>query len=242
MEGCPCPACAAGLTRGYLRYLARARELTAMRLLTVHNLAFVERVMRRLREAIGEGRWRRAPRRCAPARRRDSARGLLRVVVDELLELVDARCRRRRRPRRAAAPRRGVDVATTPPRRRRANRTTRSSSPKQRAAAPARRPGRRGAGGRSAASRAGSGAGRLRGAALARRRRRRGGRLRRRRARRASAARAAAPARAGSGAGAWPPPPSGWWPRCGAPRASGGRRADPADAVDQRLAHLLGVG
>ena len=55
MEGCPCPACAVGLTRGYLRYLARARELTAMRLVTLHNLAFVERVMRRLREAIGEG-------------------------------------------------------------------------------------------------------------------------------------------------------------------------------------------
>jgi queuine tRNA-ribosyltransferase len=56
MEGCPCPACAAGFTRGYLRYLARARELTAMRLLTLHNLAFVERVMRRLREAIAGGR------------------------------------------------------------------------------------------------------------------------------------------------------------------------------------------
>jgi queuine tRNA-ribosyltransferase len=55
MEGCPCPACAVGLTRGYLRYLARARELTAMRLVTLHNLAFVERVMRRLREAIGAG-------------------------------------------------------------------------------------------------------------------------------------------------------------------------------------------
>jgi queuine tRNA-ribosyltransferase len=55
MDGCPCPACAAGLTRGYLRYLARARELTSMRLLTLHNLAFVERVMRRLREAIGAG-------------------------------------------------------------------------------------------------------------------------------------------------------------------------------------------
>ena len=33
MEGCPCPACALGLTRGYLRYLAHARELTGMRLL-----------------------------------------------------------------------------------------------------------------------------------------------------------------------------------------------------------------
>ena len=55
MEGCPCPACALGLTRGYLRYLARARELTGMRLFTLHNLAFVERVVRRLREAIGAG-------------------------------------------------------------------------------------------------------------------------------------------------------------------------------------------
>jgi queuine tRNA-ribosyltransferase len=55
MEGCPCPACAAGLTRGYLRYLARARELTVMRLLTLHNLAFVARLMRRLRDAVIEG-------------------------------------------------------------------------------------------------------------------------------------------------------------------------------------------
>jgi queuine tRNA-ribosyltransferase len=55
MEGCPCPACELGLTRAYLRYLARARELTGMRLFTLHNLAFVERVMRRLREAIGSG-------------------------------------------------------------------------------------------------------------------------------------------------------------------------------------------
>jgi queuine tRNA-ribosyltransferase len=55
MDGCPCPTCALGLTRGYLRYLARARELTGMRLLTLHNLAFVERVMRRLRDAITAG-------------------------------------------------------------------------------------------------------------------------------------------------------------------------------------------
>ena len=55
MEGCPCPACALGLTRGYLRYLAHARELTGMRLLTLHNLAFVARLDGRLREAIGAG-------------------------------------------------------------------------------------------------------------------------------------------------------------------------------------------
>jgi queuine tRNA-ribosyltransferase len=55
MPGCPCPACAAGHTRGYLRYLARARELTAMRLLTLHNVAFVVRLMARLRDALLAG-------------------------------------------------------------------------------------------------------------------------------------------------------------------------------------------
>ena len=55
MDGCPCPACAVGYSRGYLRYMTKARELTAMRLLTVHNLAFVARVMERLREAILDG-------------------------------------------------------------------------------------------------------------------------------------------------------------------------------------------
>ena len=56
MEGCPCPACAGGHPRGYLRYLLKARELTGVRLLTLHNLAFVSRVMQRLRSAIEDGR------------------------------------------------------------------------------------------------------------------------------------------------------------------------------------------
>ncbi|HVP02957.1 MAG TPA: tRNA guanosine(34) transglycosylase Tgt [Solirubrobacteraceae bacterium] len=55
LDGCPCPACAIGYSRAYLRYMTRARELTAQRLLTLHNLAFVERVMRRLREALAAG-------------------------------------------------------------------------------------------------------------------------------------------------------------------------------------------
>jgi queuine tRNA-ribosyltransferase len=55
MDGCPCPACEIELTRGYLCYLARARELTGMRLLTIHNLAFVSRLMARLRAAIVDG-------------------------------------------------------------------------------------------------------------------------------------------------------------------------------------------
>jgi queuine tRNA-ribosyltransferase len=55
MDGCPCPACALGHTRGYLHYLLRTRELTGMRLVTMHNLAFVQRVMARLRDAVLEG-------------------------------------------------------------------------------------------------------------------------------------------------------------------------------------------
>jgi queuine tRNA-ribosyltransferase len=54
-DGCPCPTCAAGHTRGYLRYLVKNRELTGLRLLVVHNLAFVRRVMTGLREAILAG-------------------------------------------------------------------------------------------------------------------------------------------------------------------------------------------
>jgi queuine tRNA-ribosyltransferase len=56
MEGCPCPACARGLSRAYLSYLARSGELTGMRLLTHHNLAFVAGLMAELREAILGGR------------------------------------------------------------------------------------------------------------------------------------------------------------------------------------------
>jgi len=53
-EGCPCPACREH-TRGYLHYLARAREPTAMRLLTVHNLTFMAELMRGIRAAIAAG-------------------------------------------------------------------------------------------------------------------------------------------------------------------------------------------
>jgi queuine tRNA-ribosyltransferase len=56
LEGCPCPACEEGYSRAYLHYLLRAKEQTAMRLLTIHNLAFVQRLMAELRAAIGAGR------------------------------------------------------------------------------------------------------------------------------------------------------------------------------------------
>jgi queuine tRNA-ribosyltransferase len=55
VEGCECPACADGLSRAYLSYLARAGELTGARLLTMHNLAFLSRLMKDLRAGILDG-------------------------------------------------------------------------------------------------------------------------------------------------------------------------------------------
>ncbi len=56
LDGCPCPACATGYSRAYLHYLLKAREHTALRLLTIHNLAFMARLMEGLRAAIDAGR------------------------------------------------------------------------------------------------------------------------------------------------------------------------------------------
>jgi queuine tRNA-ribosyltransferase len=58
VAGCPCPACADGLSRAYLHYLARGGELTGARLLTAHNLTFIARLMADLRAAIIAGRLR----------------------------------------------------------------------------------------------------------------------------------------------------------------------------------------
>jgi queuine tRNA-ribosyltransferase len=55
MEGCPCPACSAGFTRGYIHYAAKAGESTGSRLLTLHNLSYVQRLMADLRAAIDRG-------------------------------------------------------------------------------------------------------------------------------------------------------------------------------------------
>jgi queuine tRNA-ribosyltransferase len=55
LDGCPCPACSRGYSRAYLHYLLRARELTALRLITLHNLGFIARLMADLRGAIDGG-------------------------------------------------------------------------------------------------------------------------------------------------------------------------------------------
>jgi queuine tRNA-ribosyltransferase len=56
LDGCPCPACGHGYTRAYLHYLFKAQEQTAQRLVTIHNLAFVQRLMAELRAAVDGGR------------------------------------------------------------------------------------------------------------------------------------------------------------------------------------------
>jgi queuine tRNA-ribosyltransferase len=56
LDGCPCPACAGGYSRAYLRHLLKARELLAQRLVTLHNLRFVSDLMEDLRAGIAEGR------------------------------------------------------------------------------------------------------------------------------------------------------------------------------------------
>ncbi len=72
LEGCGCPACSAGFSRSYLHYLLRAGELTALRLVTLHNLWFIARLMDYLRAAVDAGRLAevagalRAGRACAP--------------------------------------------------------------------------------------------------------------------------------------------------------------------------------
>jgi queuine tRNA-ribosyltransferase len=53
-EGCPCPACS-NHDRDYLSYLSRAEELTAVRLLCLHNLTYMHELMARARMAIAAG-------------------------------------------------------------------------------------------------------------------------------------------------------------------------------------------
>ncbi len=53
-DGCPCEACSRH-SRAYLHYLARAKELTGARLLTLHNLTYMAELTDHAREAIEAG-------------------------------------------------------------------------------------------------------------------------------------------------------------------------------------------
>ncbi len=53
---CSCYACR-NYSRGYLRHLFLSREILSMRLNTVHNLYFYLNLFRKMREAIGQGKF-----------------------------------------------------------------------------------------------------------------------------------------------------------------------------------------
>ena len=56
VEGCPCPACRRH-DRDYLSYLSRAEELTAVRLLCLHNLTYMRELVAGARGAILAGKF-----------------------------------------------------------------------------------------------------------------------------------------------------------------------------------------
>jgi queuine tRNA-ribosyltransferase len=55
-EGCDCHTCAR-YSRAYLRHLKATGELSAQRLLSIHNLRYTMRLMADVREAVGVGRF-----------------------------------------------------------------------------------------------------------------------------------------------------------------------------------------
>ncbi len=54
-DGCTCPACRCGYSRAYLRHLHLAKEMSAARLVTLHNLTFYARLVADARRAILAG-------------------------------------------------------------------------------------------------------------------------------------------------------------------------------------------
>jgi queuine tRNA-ribosyltransferase len=57
VEGCPCEACS-NHTRAYLHYLARNKDLTGTRLLTLHNLRYMRELVDGARAGIERGDYR----------------------------------------------------------------------------------------------------------------------------------------------------------------------------------------
>ena len=52
---CPCPACAGGYSRAYLRHLFLAKEILVLRLLSIHNLYLYGQLVAEARRAIHAG-------------------------------------------------------------------------------------------------------------------------------------------------------------------------------------------
>lgn len=53
-DGCECKACK-HYTRAYIHHLVRVREILGMKLVTLHNLSFIQRLLARARDSIAEG-------------------------------------------------------------------------------------------------------------------------------------------------------------------------------------------
>ncbi|MBN1488459.1 MAG: tRNA-guanine transglycosylase, partial [Phycisphaerae bacterium] len=54
--GCDCAACT-GFSRAYIRHLFLAGEMLGPILVSLHNLRFYQRLMRRIRDLIPSGDW-----------------------------------------------------------------------------------------------------------------------------------------------------------------------------------------
>ena len=55
-EGCNCYACR-HFTKAYIRHLFKANEMLAYRLISIHNIYFLNNLMEELREAIRQDRY-----------------------------------------------------------------------------------------------------------------------------------------------------------------------------------------
>ncbi len=55
-DSCGCPVCRR-YSRSYIRHLFKAREILGMRLAVIHNLYFYNELMKKIREAMDEGRF-----------------------------------------------------------------------------------------------------------------------------------------------------------------------------------------
>lgn len=55
-EGCDCYACR-NYTRAYIRHLINSDEILGGRLLSIHNVRFLQRLMAKIRQAIADGRY-----------------------------------------------------------------------------------------------------------------------------------------------------------------------------------------
>lgn len=56
-EGCDCPACAGGFSRGYLHHLHKTGEMLSGMLCSLHNLRWLLRQCEEMRTAIEAGTW-----------------------------------------------------------------------------------------------------------------------------------------------------------------------------------------